>query len=150
MFGTECIVISTNFAISVGVLPEGVLESVFAEIEGRKYVELCYTNDDGTRVELCDDWFTVNVTDSPFVFRVVPSDCVFPALLARKQAQFDAMHSLPIVPSDTKSAGTQWFDQFARRRAGESDVELEHRIMQILAALFTVFKRRRESAKHSA
>ena len=147
MLNTEHIIIGKTFATSVGVLPEGVMESVFSSISGRKTLE-CYYDGNGLKIEWNDDWQAACRINSPAVFLVMPVNCSPMGLFSERLKRFETTYYPPIVQIDPKSLNGKWFDQIARRLQGESDLAFEYRLISILAALFKVFKRR--SAEETA
>ena len=141
---TDFIIVSKTFAALIKECPEGVLESSFASIEGCRDIELRYTTN-GVTVEWCDNWTAINRLNS-HTFLVILTDGIPAAILSERLKRFETTYFETAKPSATK--GGRWFDQLSRRLAGESDLEFEYRMLQTLAALFKVFKRRadREAA----
>jgi hypothetical protein len=137
LFDTEYVVIGKTVAKSAGVLSGREVQSFFNMIQGYRNMDLYY-NSNRVLIDWSNTWNAVDNIKSHSTFRVMPVDCVPSAILSKRLAQYNAMPSKPIAPSET---GGNWFDQHTLRRADEGDTDFEYRMVRTLVVVFKTIKK---------
>ena len=137
LFDTPHVVVGRSVAKPVGIMSKKDIDSFFRALEGRRNYDWFFISG-GIRIEWYDHWNTIEYTNSPSFYRILPVDAVPANTLSARQAKYDSMRSKPIPRSEIKG---DWFSQHTQRLTGESDFEFEHRMVKTFATLFRIIQK---------
>lgn len=144
---SDHIIVSRSFAAPLGNVSWNDLNVFFETIESRsmKFNELVYTGA-ALRIEWCSQW---DVIESPAI-KIVPLNSMPEKLVTDRMAAFQnrLAHcktdtdpgTLRMVTGTTETKRSGWFKQHSQQRTGESDTELEFRLLRLCVAIFDTIK----------